>query len=241
LNAKISIVITALFLSACTIAPDGVSDFDPFEAQNREMHEFNKGFDTAIFGPIRGGVSNVSPELTQPVINFADNVGLPGMVLNGVLQADLEGALQNTLRFAVNSTIGVGGLFDPAIELRLAEAETDFGETLAVWGVPEGAYLELPLIGPSTERALAGRVVDSVLDPLKDVGLPAQIKYGSASRVLARVLKRIQFGETVDSILYDSADSYLQQRLIYLQNRRFELGTTVVEESVDPYADLYGE
>lgn len=241
MNLKISIALIFTAFAACTPAPEGVTEFDPYEAQNREIHAFNKAIDDAIFGPIKDSANHVPQELTEPIVNFADNVGLPGMVLNGLLQADIKGAATNSTRFLLNSTLGIGGLFDPASEVGLAEVETDFGETLAVWGAPEGAYLELPILGPSTERAFAGRFVDSVIDPLGRVGMPVQNEYGTASRILARVIKRLQYGETIDSVLRDSADSYAQQRLIYLQNRRFELGTTPVADSVDPYEDLYGD
>lgn len=237
----IALILLIFSAASCAVAPPGDAIFDPYEAQNREFHAFNKGVDTTFFVPIREISDQVPQEFTQPIANFADNVGLPGMVLNGLLQGDFEGATRNSARFVLNTTLGIGGLFDPAQELGLFEEETDFGETLAVWGAPEGAYLEVPLLGPSTERALAGRIVDSLIDPLKHVGLPQQNEYGSASRILGRVIKRLQYGDTVDSILYESADSYSQQRLIYLQNRRFELGTTIEEDAVDPYADLYGE
>ena len=228
--------------SACAPAPDGVTVHDPYEGLNRQVHSFNKSVDEQVFGQLSNGDGpGVNPEYTQPVVNFADNVGLPGMVLNGVLQGDVGGAGTNMMRFVINSTVGVLGLFDPAGAIGLAEEETDFGETLAVWGAPEGAYLELPILGPSTERAFAGRIVDIFIDPLKSVGTPIQNDYATIGKIAGRVVKRDQYGDTIDSVLRDSADSYAQQRLIYLQNRRFELGTTPESDSVDPYADLFGE
>ncbi|WP_438955582.1 MlaA family lipoprotein [Cognatiyoonia sp.] len=224
------------FLAACTPAPNGTSVFDPYEAQNRKVHAFNKGLDKVFFSG--GGDTEIPEEIAIPVANFADNVGLPGMVLNGLLQADIGGAATNTVRFLLNTTLGLGGLLDPASEIGLDEVETDFGETLAVWGVPEGAYLELPVLGPSTERALAGRIVDAIIDPLDRVGTPSQIEYGTVAKIAGRIVKRSQYADTIDSVLRESADSYAQQRLIYLQNRRFELGTTSEEDAVDPYDDL---
>ena len=231
-----------LLLSACSVAPAGVTVHDPYENQNRRVHAFNKAIDAQLSGQFGGGGPD-SPEvaeLKQTVVNFADNAALPGMVLNGLLQGDVGGAATNTMRFLLNTTIGVGGLLDPAGAVGLLEQETDFGETLAVWGVPEGAYLELPILGPSTERALAGRIVDFVIDPLDRYGTQPQIEYGFPAGLAARVVKRGQVGATVDSVLNESADSYAQLRLIYLQNRRFELGTTPQEDSVDPYEDLFG-
>jgi len=186
-----------------------------------------------------GQVATVVPEeITTPVANFADNVGLPGMIANGLLQADIGGAGTNTMRFLLNTTIGIGGLFDPAGAIGLTEESTDFGESLAVWGVPEGAYVELPVFGPSTERDAVGTIVDLVFDPLQSVGTPAQLKYGTGTRVAGLAISRGTFMDTFDSVLYESADSYAQARLVYLQNRRFELGEApTVGSEIDPFAD----
>ena len=226
---------------ACSVAPEGVEVHDPWEAQNRVVHEFNRGLDEAAVRDLARASAALPQEATQPVVNFADNVGLPGAVINGVLQGDIGGAATNTMRFLINSTIGVAGLLDPAGAIGLYEEETDFGETLAVWGVPEGAYVELPLYGPSTERDAFGRLVDAVLDPLGDVGLPVQQDYGTVARITGQVIERGRLGDTIDSVLYESADSYAQARLIYLQNRRFELGQDApVDDSgfVDPFEDF---
>lgn len=228
-------------LVACSPAPEGVSVHDPYEDRNRQVHEFNKKVDETLFGGGSGGGSEIPPDIAIPVANFADNLGLPGMVLNGLLQGDVAGAATNTFRFVVNTTVGFGGIADFAGEIGLEEQETDFGETLAVWGVPEGAYLELPILGPSTERALAGRVVDAIIDPLDHVGTYAQREYGTVLKLAGRAVKRNQYSDTIDSVLRESADSYAQQRLIYLQNRRFELGTTSEADSVDPYDEVFGE
>lgn len=232
-------VIFCLLLGACAVAPAPHTVHDPYEAQNRRVHAFNKSFNAQLSDTLGQDGPGVPEELKQATVNFADNVALPGMVLNGLLQGDIGGAVTNTVRFILNTTVGVGGVFDPADTIGLLEEETDFGETLSVWGVPEGAYLELPVFGPSTERALAGRIVDFVIDPLENYGTRPQIRYGTAAGVVAKIIKRNQFGDTIDSVLEDSADSYAQQRLIYLQNRRFELGTTPEADSVDPYDDLF--
>lgn len=224
-------------LSACT-APTPDAEFnDPFEDTNRAVHAFNKGLDRNILRPA-GQVSAVVPdEITSRVANFADNVGLPGMVANGFLQADIGGSFTNTMRFLINTTVGIGGLFDPAGAIGLTEETTDFGETLAVWGVPEGAYVELPVFGPSTERDAVGTFVDFIIDPLQSVGTPSQLKYGTGSRVASLAISRGTFMDTFDSVLYESADSYAQARLVYLQNRRFDLGEAPPASSdIDPFS-----
>ncbi len=180
----------------------------------------------------------VPVEITGPVSNFADNVSLPGMVDNGLLQGDIGGSATNTFRFLINTTIGIGGLLDPAGAIGLAEESTDFGETLSVWGVPEGAYLVLPLLGPSTERDAVGTLVDLVFDPLQSVGTVPQLDYGTGAKVADLAISRGRFMDTIDSVLYESADSYAQARLVYLQNRRFELGEEPpVGDDIDPFSD----
>jgi len=225
-------------MSACAVQQPGTQFNDPFEVSNRSIHAFNKGLDRAFLRPA-GQVAAVTPvEITQPITNFADNVGLPGMVANGLLQGDIGGSATNTFRFLINTTVGIGGLFDPAGAIGLAEESTDFGETLSVWGVPEGAYVELPLFGPSTQRDMVGIIVDMVFDPLESVGTATQVKYGTGTRFVDQAITRGTFMDTFDSVLYESADSYAQARLAYLQNRRFELGETPPSgEDIDPFSD----
>jgi len=230
-------------MAACTPAPPGGGVNDPYETTNREVHSFNKSLDRAVLRPLGQVAAEAPREVTGPVANFADNIGLPGMVLNGVLQGDVGGAGTNTMRFLLNTTIGVGGLFDPAGGIGLHEETTDFGETLAVWGADEGAYIELPVFGPSTERDAAGRIVDLVLDPLSRVGTQPQLDYGAVTLGAAIVINRGRFMQTMDGVLYESADSYLQSRSAYLQNRRFDLGEAPsgAEAGIDPFAlDLEG-
>lgn len=225
-------------LMACTAPQPGVEINDPFEETNRQVHSFNKGLDRAVLRPAGQVAAAVPDELTSRVTNFADNVGLPGMVANGLLQGDIGGSATNTMRFLINTTVGIGGLFDPAGAIGLAEETTDFGETLAVWGVPEGAYIELPVLGPSTERDAAGTFVDLIFDPLEKVGTVPQLDYGTGARVADLAITRGTFMDTFDSVLYESADSYAQARLAYLQNRRFELGQEApAVAEIDPFSD----
>lgn len=226
-------------LAACAAPPPPAEPFDPSEAQNRQTHAFNKTIDKAFLGPASEGYGSVVPKPVQRgVQNFAGNLDLPGDVLNGLLQGRPGRAGANTLRFVINTTIGVGGLFDPARALGIEGKRTDFGETLHVWGVAEGAYNELPLLGPSTDRDTVGRVVDIFINPVR-LAIPDEGRAALAGVGVASTLgDRYRFGDTVDSILYDSADSYAQARLLYLQNRRFELGQTAGESDFeDPYAE----
>jgi phospholipid-binding lipoprotein MlaA len=161
---------------------------------------------------------------------------MPSSALNKLLQGDLEDAVHNTVRFALNSTLGLGGLFDPATAIGLDPRKSDFGATLHVWGVPEGTYAELPFIGPSTSRDTLGMMVDFVIDPLAWILPSGTAEWALVAKYGSKLGDRARFSATVDSILHESADSYSQTRLMYLQNRRFELGQEVADDDfIDPY------
>jgi phospholipid-binding lipoprotein MlaA len=233
--------IAVAVMSACTPPPADGSINDPFEKQNRTVHRFNKSVDQFFFGG--GGRRGVVPPIPRPVAsgfsNFIENVGAPGNAVNGILQGDGETVGVNILRFALNTTVGIGGLFDPATAIGLLPRDTDFGETLHVWGAPEGAFVEIPFLGPSTERDLAGRTVDVALNPINWLAKPPNSFYLIGLQLGDAIADRQRFADTVESIYYESADSYIQSRLLYLQNRRFELGEE--EEVFDPYADPFAE
>jgi phospholipid-binding lipoprotein MlaA len=163
------------------------------------------------------------------------------MVVNDLLQLKLEDAFVNSGRFLFNSTIGLAGIFDPASSIDLYARDTDSGETLHVWGVGEGAYLEVPVLGPSTERDLVGTVVDFAMNPTRVLATGDLSAANTAADIGAQVGDRYEYSDLVDEVLYESADSYAQARLLYLQNRRFELNAGEEPEYLDPYEDLYAE
>ena len=236
-----------VILAGCASEPvmqDGIRVNDPFEAQNRRVHAFNKGFDQRVIAPVARlaspGDDAPGPGALNLVVNAGSNLSLPGKVANSLLQGRPEPAIKNFFRFAVNTTLGIGGLLDPAgQDFGLPEHDTDFGETLAVWGVPEGAYLELPVLGPSTQRDAAGKVVDLLIDPLYHVLHRDAAWAVFGLRTASKAGDRARFGDTVDSVLQDSADSYAQLRLIYLMHRRHELNEGGA--AIDPYADAAGD
>lgn len=232
-------------LAACGVkpAPQGISD--PNEQANREIHQFNLALDKGVLRPTAKAYAAVLPDpLERGISNAAQNLGEPANVVNGLLQARPLNAGKSTLRFAVNSTVGLLGLFDPASAMGLEKHETDFGETLHVWGASEGNYVEVPALGPKTERDLAGAVVDFAMSPWRYVLPTAEANAVTAIAVGSKLGDRAKYSDTIDSVLYESADSYAQSRLIYLQNRRYQLGQTAAdadgEAFVDPYEDAYG-
>ncbi|MEM8978967.1 MAG: VacJ family lipoprotein [Pseudomonadota bacterium] len=231
-----------LCLGACSVPDEPTQFHDPYEAQNRKVHQFNLAVDRALVRPASKAYGTGVPEVArQGISNFASNAALPGKFVNSALQGDVEGAGQNFMRFLFNSTFGIFGLFDVAGEGGLVEKDTDFGETLAVWGVPEGAYFELPFLGPSTERGAVGRVVDLFTNPLSQYLDDPASYFPPTASVAARFGDRYTFSDSIDSIFYESADSYAQTRLFYLQSRRFALGDAAETNLIDPYEDPYDE
>jgi len=241
--------VAAAALSACATSQDpatrtdGIND--PYERQNRAIHEFNKDLDTGIVRPLSKGYAVIPVEMRNRVNDFSENLSMPGNAINGLLQGDLRGVGLATTRFVVNTTIGIGGLVDAASELGIPEYDTDFGETLAVWGVGEGAYIELPVFGPSTQRDAVGFVTDFFTNPLTFATLDDDPEryIPPTARGLAALNDRDRLSTTIDAILYESADSYAQSRSIFLQNRRFELEGTAgndidpFENDIDPFSD----
>ena len=226
---------------ACTPAPIPTSIEDPLEEQNRGVHKTNRDLDRIIVRPTANAYGTVLPQPVRTgVSNFASNLNLPGMVLNNLLQFRIEDAGTNAVRFLVNTTFGFGGLLDVATEAGVPQEATDFGETLHVWGVREGEYIELPIIGPSTSRHAFGRVVDTIMNPLNFAIESPERGYVTATGIAARFGDRYRYSDLVDSVLYESEDSYAQARLLYLQNRRFQLSGGEQQEYFDPYEDIYG-
>ncbi len=240
LTKCVAAIVVAGSVVACTPAPTPTGFDDPNEAQNRKVHALNRAVDRTVLRPVSAAYGRTAPgPVRRAFSNFSENLSLPGVVVNNLLQFRIEEAGANTFRFLLNSTFGFGGLMDVATEAGIAENSSDFGETLYVWGVGEGAYVELPLLGPSTSRAMAGRVVDIALNPLNLVSESELRTAGAVSGGFARVDDRFTFGDLVDQVLYESADSYAQARLLYLQNRRFQLSGEAQLDDIDPYEDLY--
>ncbi|MFO1202626.1 MAG: VacJ family lipoprotein [Tabrizicola sp.] len=240
-----ALVVAAGLLSACAGAPSSNGINDPFETTNRKIHAFNKGVDRVLVSPASKGYGGIVPEpVKRAVGNVAETLDLPGDIANNLLQLKLADAAQNTLRLGVNLTFGLAGTLDVSSELGLPAKPTDFGATLHRWGVGEGPYMELPLAGPSTARDTVGMAVDLALNPVR-LALPKrEANAATLLKLFSRLGDRDRFSGTVDSLLYESADSYAQARLLYLQNRRFQLGQGGAGaegasdgDFIDPYAD----
>lgn len=235
-------------LSACTTQTNGQiargEIYDPYETTNRKIHEFNKALDRSLFRPASTGYVRVIPEsMVLSFSYFSQNLSMPGNVADALLQGDFKTAGNGLLRFVINSTVGFAGLADPATNFKIPPVDTDFGETLYVWGFAEGPLLELPFLGSTTTRDTVGIAVNLFTNPLTLTPTRPINNIGVYAEILERMGDRGNFSDTIDSILYESADSYAQARIIYLQNRRFELagkdGGGYLDLYDDPYADVY--
>lgn len=192
---------------------------DPYEtAFNRDIHAFNKGFDRYALRPVSQGYDAVTPGLFRLLIgNALNHLELPRDFANHVLTAEFDSAGRTLLRFAVNTTVGAGGLLDPATDFEIEKEDADFGKTLAVWGAGEGVYYEIPFLGPSTVRHTTGRIVDLAFAPTSYLGEP--LVAGGVTALSAVEARDNNFG-AIDSVLYDSVDSYIAVRSFYLEARR---------------------
>ncbi len=248
LRISVAPVVLLALLAACGTAPPVSGINDPHERTNRFVHGLNKGLDRALVRPGSEVYGALVPEpVRQGVSNVADTLDLPGAIANDILQGNVPEAGSNFARMAVNVVFGFGGLLDVATDAGIPRAKTDFGETLHVWGFAEGPYVERPFFGPSTRRDAVGSLVDLALNPVGQVAKGKDATAILVISILSKLGDRKRYSSTVDSILYDSADSYAQARLLYLQNRRFELGQTSGDNAgdgdvfIDPYEDPYAQ
>lgn len=239
-SARLGLIALLAGLSACGAGQDldptnGI--YDPYETQNRKVHAFNRGLDRALVRPAAKGYTNILPDGVEDAVgNVAANLGEPADMTNSLLQGNFRGLGNAGLRFVINSTMGVFGIFDVATPAGIPEHDTNFGETLHVWGSAEGPYVELPVLGPSNQRDAWGKVVDLFTNPLSYVIDEPEAYVPPTASAAARLGDRGRFADTIDSILYESADSYSQARLLYTQNRRFQLGQEDPSTEIDPFA-----
>ncbi len=191
--------------------------YDPYESVNRAIYSFNTTLDDFILKPIAKSYRFIVPkEGRQGVSNILDNLSAPVTLLNALLQGDIEYAGTTFWRFTINSTLGAAGIMDVASTAGMPERDEDFGQTLGVYGAGPGAYIMLPLLGPSSTRDAGGRVVDTLSNPL----LYILDDYPHlAYRGVAIVDGREAALDITNEIDRTSLDPYAALRSLYLQNR----------------------
>jgi len=207
----------AIALSGC--ATTGVAEqstvankADPYENFNRKMFGFNDHVDNYVAEPISNAYKWITPQFMQTgVFNFFNNLKNVNVVINDVLQAKFSQSAEDTGRFAINSTVGLGGLFDVAKHVGLEQNEEDFDQTLAVWGVPQGSYLVLPLLGPSTSRGIPGAIFDTAANPASYIGMPVQLVSMLNTRASAEGALKFIDEAALDPYVF-TRESFLQWR-----------------------------
>ena len=211
----------AVILGACSSLPvEERSDInDPYEDTNRSIFAFNLAADSYVLEPVADGYRTVAPSAVQTAVsNHVAWASLPSTAVNSTLQGKFENATLAVLHFAINGL--TLGLVDLTKDDDQPTAE-DFGQTLAAANVPEGSYLEVPLLGGHTTRSLTGRVVDFMLNPLSaleagDVGRTVQ----SAQLPVSAVSVRATDFEAINEVKYNSLDPYARARSVYYQKRK---------------------
>ena len=204
-------------------AADAAASYpDPFEKTNRNLLGMNEFLDRWLFAPVTDGYRYITPDpVERCVARFFRNLSEPISFLNHTLQLEPKPAGKNLLRFGLNTTLGIGGLFDIATREGVTEAHTDFGATLYRYGTPSGPYLVLPVLGPSNARDAFGTIFDSVLSPQVYLLGPAQqVVLGTGAGVNARS----QHGDQLDALRASSVDFYAALRAAYYLSRESELG-----------------
>lgn len=226
--AKCLVLILALFLGACaSTGPNGEPNVDPLEGVNRAVFSFNDGLDRVILKPVAKGYRFITPNfIERGVSNFFSNLSEVGSLVNATLQGKPVQGAKHTGRFLVNSTLGIGGLFDVAKHMNLEKMDReDFGQTLAVWGVDSGPYLVLPFLGSSTVRGGVSIPVNIALDPLTYYPEHAETRLG------LNVLKIIDLrASLLKAEEFISGDRYLFIRDAYLQRREYLINDGEIED-----------
>lgn len=218
--ARLLFVATSLFVSACASSSDTSGANDPYEQTNRQMFAFDQKLDKYVMRPVAQGYVDAVPEPARNGIhNVLVNLDMPVTFANDLLQGEAQRATEDFTRFVMNSTFGVGGLFDPATTAGVPLHNEDFGQTLGTWGVGEGPYLVLPFVGPDPPRDAAGQVVDIFLDPTTYITFRSSIYYSMGRAALGVLDLRSRNLTTMDQIERSSVDYYATVRSLYRQKR----------------------
>lgn len=211
--------LTLVLLGGCASVPGPPDERDPFESYNRAMYSFNDSVDSAIVRPVAQAYKDYLPNVMQTGIsNFFDNIGDLNVMVNNLLQFKIENAVSDFGRILWNSTVGIFGLVDVASHMGLQKHDEDFGQTFAVWGVPDGPYIVLPFLGPSTVRDSVGLVGDIYVDPLFQVEESGNVYWGAvALRFIDTRADLLSASRVLDQA---AIDPYIFVRDAYLQHRR---------------------
>ena len=215
------------------LSPFTFAEVDPFQNINEKTHNLNQTLDLQVASPVARFYKRITPDfLEKGITNFTRNIEDLSIGINNILQGKFNEGLSDFSRFTLNTSIGLLGFIDIASDLGLTKHDEDFGQTLAVWGVPDGPYLVLPGLGPSTTRDTLAMIPDAFLTPLwlidhdrTSYSLTAIDLIDTRARYLG--LESVVIG-----------DEYLFYRDAYLQSRNFEIKDGEVEDDFDEFDDF---
>lgn len=225
---RCAVLALAMALPAAPTAAQEVGD--PFRGVNQVIFEFNEFFDNLLLRPLAVGYSNHVPAPVQSgVSNFFGNIDDLNTMANNLLQWKIPEAVSDCGRILINTTVGIGGLFDVASELGLEKHNEDFGQTLGVWGIESGPYLVLPIFGASSTRDALGLFMDSLLNPIYQVD-------DEAARAATFGVERLEWRAGLlpaESLM--TGDRYLFLREATRQQREFDINDGELD---DPFGDF---
>lgn len=233
-----TIIAAACILSACVTLPKDRprAPQDPWESWNRGVYKFNTVMDKAIARPVASTYVRVVPQpIRTGVSNFFANINTPTVMVNDALQGKFLAAANDLGRFVLNTTVGIGGVLDPATSAGLNRNEGDFGLTLGHWGVHPGPFLELPILGPSDLRDGPTKLVDAYTKPTQYIS-NVYIKYGLYLPYVVDLRASLL---PLDETLKNTYDPYAFVRDAYLARRAYLVSDGKINEEplVDPGAD----
>ncbi len=242
--AALAMLLVASCASAPKDDPEALAEYqrtnDPVEPFNRAMFSFNLGLDHYVIKPVTGFYRAVTTENARAgVHNFLQNLRSPVIFANDLLQGQVARAGTTFGRFVINTVIGFVGFGDPANAIGLVPHDEDFGQTLAVWGVGEGPYLVIPVLGPSNPRDLTGKVADYFLDPINwyasntdDIWIPI------GRTVATGIDTRDQLWFVLDDLERSSLDYYAAIRSLYRQRRQDEINNGIDSGPPPSFSEL---
>ena len=225
---SLGILLAGLMLTGCATLPSGKPDpRDPWERFNRSSFAFNDALDRAVAKPVAKAYKKVTPRVVRTgVSNALSNLNTVSTVINDVLQGKMRQAGHDSGRFLLNSTLGLGGLFDPASAAGLQNNDEDFGQTLGKWGVKPGPYLMLPLLGPSNVRDTFARIPDQYTYPVNYL-------QDDSTRYVIRAIDFLDLRAgllDLDAQLERSYDRYAFVRNAWMQRREFMVSDGNVDD-----------
>ena len=221
---RFTVAVMVACVAACASSATEQHEYDdPFEGYNRAMFSFNYQVDKYVIKPVAEGYRAVTtPFIRERISSVIDNLKEPISAGNHLLQADPEASVKSLSRFVINSTLGLVGMFDVAEGWGLPKDKTTFNETFAKWCIPQGPFIVLPLLGPSTPRAATGMALDFVFDPVywatyQDANVHDKASWGYA--IAQGITAREAALDILDDLERNSVDFYATMRSAYLQNQ----------------------